>query len=78
MFQYLRKFGQRNSISNTRDQASELSIDPSLPDYPYSLGRNSLPQDTVHIVTCTVGSKSSAAKWYLPSPTEVVSILSSL
>jgi trehalose-phosphatase len=86
MFQYLRKLSQRKSSIcetklNTRmmlDQVSELSMDPSLPDYPYALRRNSLSQDPLSIFTCTVGSKSSAAKWYLPSPTEVLSILSSL
>lgn len=86
MFQYLRKLSQRkSSISEMKpsrasmvDQISELSMDPSLPDYPYSLRRSSLSQDSLNIFTCTVGSKSSAAKWYLPSPTEVVSLLSIL
>jgi trehalose-phosphatase len=84
MFQYLKKLLKRKSSfmnENSRkslieNQISELSISES-PMVDIPLGRPSVVE-TMKIFTCTVGSKSSAAQWYVPSHNEAFSTLSSL
>jgi trehalose-phosphatase len=61
MFQYIRKITEGASALDNGDKISRVSFQEGKED--------------LKIITCTVGSKSSAARYYLPSYSDVLTFL---
>lgn len=84
MFQYLRKAPRgrfHSSASQSRpfsEEMSDISIDPTGESPPRKGTANSSAVEDANIFTCTVGSKSSSAKWYISSYLDTLQLLSSL